>query len=76
MFSTRWSPDDPLTVAAAGSSGSVQVWDVGSNGGARNVFAHKLQAAGHRLKEKEGRGLVTVHDEGEEGGESGWEDED
>jgi periodic tryptophan protein 1 len=67
VFSAVFSPDDPLTVAAAGSKAKIQVWDVGANGGARRVFSGKLANAGKALKEKEakaGDGVVgLVEDE-------------
>ena len=64
MFSTVFSPDDPLTLAAAGSRAKLQVWDVGANFGARKAFGAKLAEAGKKLKEKEKEsgagGLVGV----------------
>ncbi|KAF5337901.1 hypothetical protein D9758_013097 [Tetrapyrgos nigripes] len=53
VFSTVWSPDDPLTVAAGGSKAKLQIWDVGSNFGARKAFAAKLKEAGRQLRERE-----------------------
>ncbi|KAF8331013.1 WD40-repeat-containing domain protein [Amanita rubescens] len=44
VFSAVFSPDDPLTVAAAGSKAKIQVWDVGANGGARRVFSLQTRA--------------------------------
>lgn len=63
-----WSPDDPLTLAAAGSKAKMQIWDVGANSGARKAFGPKLAAAGRIVKEKEGGGVVGVQsdDEGSE----------
>ncbi|KAJ2926909.1 hypothetical protein H1R20_g10167, partial [Candolleomyces eurysporus] len=55
IFSTQWSPDDPLTLAAAGSKAKLQIWDLGSNFGTRKVFAGKLKEAGKILKEKEAK---------------------
>lgn len=69
MFSTVFSPDDPLTVAAAGSKAKLQVWDVGANFGARKAFGAKLQKAGRTLREKEegkGGGVIGVVSDGEE----------
>lgn len=66
VFSVVFSPDDPLTVAAAGSKAKLQIWDVGANAGARKVFASKLAAAGREVKEKEGGGVVGVIDDDEE----------
>lgn len=71
VFSAVFSPDDSLTLAAAGSKAKMQIWDVGANFGARKVFGPKLAAAGRALKEKEGGGVVGVQsdDEGSEGDE-------
>jgi periodic tryptophan protein 1 len=60
VFSASWSPDDPLTVAAGGSTGKLQIWDVTSNAGARKTLSGKLAAAGRELKEKSGSGLVGL----------------
>ncbi|KAH6909138.1 transducin family protein/WD-40 repeat family protein [Coprinopsis sp. MPI-PUGE-AT-0042] len=73
VFSTVWSPDDPLTIAAAGSKAKLQLWDVGSNFGARQAFSKKLKEAGKVLREKSGDGqggVIAVADEDE------WSDED
>ncbi|KAG7451272.1 WD40 repeat-like protein [Guyanagaster necrorhizus] len=56
VFSTTFSPDDPLTVAAGGSKAKLQVWDVGANFGARKAFGTKLKEAGKLLREREDRG--------------------
>jgi periodic tryptophan protein 1 len=68
VFSALFSPDDPLTLAAAGSSAKLQVWDVGANAGVRKVFGSKLKEAGKIIKEKEngGAGVVGVASDGEE----------
>ena len=60
MFSTVWSPDDALTLAAAGSKAKLQVWDVGANAGARKAFGPKLAEFGRALKEKQNGGIVGV----------------
>jgi len=36
VFSTIWSPDDTLTLAAGGSAGKLQIWDIGANQNVRN----------------------------------------
>lgn len=69
MFSTVWSPDDPLTLAAGGSAGKLQVWDIGANQNVRKTLGAKLTEAGKALKEKGGGGVVSVADDGE--GDSG-----
>jgi periodic tryptophan protein 1 len=68
-----FSPDDPLTIAAAGSKAKLQVWDVAANASARKVFGARLSAAGRTLREKAGGGIVSVQDDGEG---SEWEDAD
>ncbi|KAG9315029.1 hypothetical protein JVU11DRAFT_4141 [Chiua virens] len=75
VFSAVFSPDDPLTIAAAGSKARLQIWDVGANVGARKAFAGKLSEAGKVLKEKGGAGLVgLVSDDESEGEGEGEED--
>ena len=69
VFSTVFSPDDPLTVAAAGSKAKLQIWDVGANFGARKAFGTKLREAGRTLRKKEegkGGGIIGVASDGEE----------
>ena len=67
VFSAVWSPDDPLTLAAAGSKAKLQIWDVGANVGVRKAFDSKLRKAGRALKEKEhGGGVIGVIDDDEE----------
>lgn len=78
VFSTVFSPDDPLTVAAAGSKAKLQIWDVGANFGARKAFGAKLREAGREVKErqmKEGDsgGVIGVADDDEESGDEGDE---
>ena len=63
MFSAVWSPDDPLTLAAAGSKAKLQIWDVGANFGARKVFGTRLAEAGRALKEKKSGGVISVADD-------------
>lgn len=77
VFSTVWSPDDPLTLAAAGSQAKLHVWDVGANAGVRKALSTKLAEAGRVLKEKSGGGVigVTSDDEDSSGGEEQDEDE-
>ncbi|KIM39925.1 hypothetical protein M413DRAFT_187619 [Hebeloma cylindrosporum] len=68
VFSTVFSPDDPLTLAAAGSKAKLQIWDVGATFGARKAFGAKLREAGRTLKEKEeGKGgIIGVASDEEE----------
>ncbi|TFK49635.1 transducin family protein/WD-40 repeat family protein [Heliocybe sulcata] len=71
VFSTVFSPDDLLTVAAAGSKAKLQVWDVGANFGARKAFGGKLEAIGRQWKERQGGGVIGVVDDedSDEGGD-------
>ncbi|KAI0648970.1 transducin family protein/WD-40 repeat family protein [Trametes meyenii] len=73
VFSTAWSPDDPLTLAAAGSKAKLQIWDVGANANARKVLGPKVAEAGRVLKEKQGGGIISVASDDEDS--SGDEDE-
>ncbi|KAG6841154.1 hypothetical protein C0991_001282 [Blastosporella zonata] len=77
VFSTIFSPDDPLTLAAAGSKAKLQVWDVGANMGARKAFGAKLREAGRVLREKEASsgGVVGVASDEEESDVEGGEED-
>lgn len=66
VFSVAWSPDDPLTLAAAGSKAKVQVWDVGANAGVRKVLGPKLAEAGRTVKEKTTGGVIGVESDHED----------
>jgi len=70
-----FSPDEPLTIAAAGSKAKLQIWDVGANFGARKAFASKLAEAGKVLKEKEGGGLVGLVNDDEDSEDGNDEDD-
>ncbi|KAG8864785.1 hypothetical protein FRB96_003371 [Tulasnella sp. 330] len=67
VFSVMWSPDDPLTLAAAGSQARLQIWDVASNAAARKVFGDKLPQ--RSWKERSNGGLVGMVDD-DDGDES------
>ncbi|RDB25746.1 putative WD repeat-containing protein C17D11.16 [Hypsizygus marmoreus] len=74
VFSTVFSPDDPLILAAAGSKAKLQIWDVGANLGARKALGAKLREAGRALREKEaneGGGVIGVVSDNEESDEEG-----
>ncbi|KAI0267782.1 WD40 repeat-like protein [Gloeopeniophorella convolvens] len=73
VFSAAWSPDDPLTLAAAGSKAKLQIWDVGATFGARKAFRDKLAAAGRTLKEKTTGGVISVADDEEDSDDDGEE---
>jgi len=75
VFSTVFSPDDPLTLAAAGSKAKVQVWDVGANQGARKAFGKKLAEAGRTLKDKASGGVIGMVSDDEESGEEAGSDD-
>ncbi|KAH9949990.1 transducin family protein/WD-40 repeat family protein [Amylocystis lapponica] len=66
VFSVAWSPDDPLTLAAAGTHAKLQIWDVGANAGARKALGSKLAEAGRILKEKQGGGVIGVASDDED----------
>jgi periodic tryptophan protein 1 len=76
VFSTVFSPDDPLTLAAAGSKAKLQIWDVGATFGARKAFGAKLREVGRTLKEKEeGKGgVIGVASDDEESDDGGKEE--
>lgn len=72
VFTVGFSPDSPLTLAAAGSAAKVQIWDIGSNNSARSVFGPKLRAAGTELRERAAGGnggLIGVEDDDEDSDE-------
>ena len=69
MFTARFSPDPatPLTVAAAGSKATLQIWDAASNPGARRAFGDRLKRQGRDLGEvKKGNGVVGLDDDGDD----------
>jgi periodic tryptophan protein 1 len=71
VFTLGFSPDSPLTLAAAGSAAKVQIWDIGANASARTVFGPKLRAAGRELRERESGsgGVIGVEDDDEDSDE-------
>jgi len=75
IFSAVWSPDDPLTLAAAGSKAKMQIWDVGANFGARKVFGPRLAEAGRTLREKTAGGVIGIVDDAEDS-DDGDDDDD
>ncbi|KIJ51426.1 hypothetical protein M422DRAFT_224020 [Sphaerobolus stellatus SS14] len=66
VFSAAWSPDDPLTIAAAGSKAKMQLWDIAANANARKTLGQKLHAASLSLKEKSNGGVIGVMSDGED----------
>lgn len=69
VFSAVWSPDDPLTLAAAGSKAKLQIWDVGASFGARKAFGARLAETGRALKDKKSGGVIGVADDEEDEGD-------
>jgi periodic tryptophan protein 1 len=65
VFSAVWSPDDALTLAAGGSAGKVQVWDIGANHNVRKTLGARLAEVGETFREKAGGGVVSVADDGD-----------
>lgn len=73
VFSTLFSPDDPTTLALAGSTAKLQVWDAFTNAGFRRTFGDRLRALeggdtvfseqGRRAK---GQGMVQVQTGGDD----------
>lgn len=62
-----FSPDDPLTLAAAGSKAKLQVWDVGTNAGARRAFGARVPTRrGGWERERETGGVIGVVSDAEE----------
>jgi periodic tryptophan protein 1 len=68
VFSASFSPDDPLTLAAAGSAAKLQIWDVGASQHVRHVFGVKLREAGKVIRERDNAngGVVGVVSDGED----------
>lgn len=68
VFAARWSPDPeaPLTLAAAGSKATLQVWDAASNAGARKAFGERLKRHGRELGAVKAGGGVVAMDPDEE----------
>jgi periodic tryptophan protein 1 len=44
----------------------LQIWDVGTNFGARKVFAARLTAAGRVVRERKSGGVISVADDEED----------
>ncbi len=65
VFSASFCPDDPTTLAVAGSKANLQIWDTATNAGVRSVFGDRLKALGKDL-EKTGSGLISVANEDED----------
>lgn len=85
VFSASFSPDDPLTLAVAGSKGVLRLWDSLSNVGVRKTFGDRLRAMPKSIgtaqisidgdEPARGDGVVRIMDEGDESDdERGQED--
>lgn len=64
VFSVNFSPDDPLVLAAAGSKAKMQVWDIGTNPGARSAFAGRIND--FKPRERSNEGIIGVEDDNED----------
>lgn len=85
LFSTQFSPDNPMTLVAAGSKGVLRVWDALANVGTRKTFGQRLQAmpshmgASVRIDGTEparGDGIVRMADDDDDDDGSGDERND
>lgn len=56
MFSTTFCPDDPSTIAIAGSKSSLQIWDTASNAGIRRAYGERMKNLGKDLDACIGKG--------------------
>ncbi|KAH9013494.1 hypothetical protein EDB84DRAFT_1405308 [Lactarius hengduanensis] len=61
VFSAVWSPDDPLTLAAAGSKAKLQTRTL-----VRKVFGPRPAEAGRKLRERTTGGVIGVADDEED----------
>ncbi|KAG8917616.1 hypothetical protein FRC01_002328 [Tulasnella sp. 417] len=59
VFSVTWSPDDPLTLAAAGSEGKLQIWDVAAKSGVKEALGDKLPRREWKQRDSDVIGLVN-----------------
>ncbi|PWZ02733.1 WD40 repeat-like protein [Testicularia cyperi] len=73
IFSARFSPNDPLTLAAAGSQGQLHVFNALSNHAVRKTFADRLRKLDGDLKvdldgsePSRGDGIVRLQDDDED----------
>ncbi|GJN88458.1 hypothetical protein Rhopal_001424-T1 [Rhodotorula paludigena] len=73
VFSASYCPDDPATLAVAGSKANLQIWDTSTNAGVRAAFGDQLRALGKEFN-KSGGGIVGVVDDDEDEDFSGEED--
>ncbi|BGP13993.1 hypothetical protein JCM10213_005579 [Rhodosporidiobolus nylandii] len=64
VFSASFCPDDPTTLAVAGSKANLQIWDTATNPGVRSTFGDRLKALGKDLS-KTGAGVVGLANDDE-----------
>ncbi len=69
IFASKFSPNDPLTLAAAGSAGQLQVFNALSNAGVRKTFGDRLRKLSGEAKvdldgtePSRGDGIVRIED--------------
>ena len=79
VFSTKFAPDTGVAfrLAAAGSKGTMQIWDTSTNGAIRRAFANRMSGATVSAEKGEriiGIGEDSSDDEEEGGAEPGGED--
>lgn len=73
VFAATFCPDEPATIAVAGSKGGLQVWDTTTNPAVRRAFGDKIRALGRDL-ERQRSGLVSVAKDDEASDAEGEED--
>ncbi|EPQ32463.1 uncharacterized protein PFL1_00658 [Pseudozyma flocculosa PF-1] len=80
VFSATFSPDDPMTIAAAGSAGKLQIWNALSNVGVRKTFGDRLRRLQGQYKvdidgnePARGDGVVGVVDDDDDDDDEGEE---
>lgn len=76
VFTASFSPNDALTVAAAGSSGRLGVWDMLSNAGVRRTFGDRLRnMASYSAHHSEDAAAVDLSDDKPRAGVVGVDDD-
>jgi periodic tryptophan protein 1 len=73
IFAAKFSPSDPLTLAAAGSAGQMQVFNALSNSAVRKTYADRLRKLTGEAKvdldgsePSRGDGIVRVEDDSDD----------
>jgi periodic tryptophan protein 1 len=70
VFSASFCPEDPTTLAVAGSRGSLQLWDSATNAGVRRAFGPRLAELGKDASHKNSDGVVRLVDDDDGEGEN------